>query len=319
METDGNKFDKKNKPFYCEKCDTIYQFNSIFKRHLLSRKHASQSGMETKFDKWKPNLTNFHEEINVSCDICNKEFKNRSGLWKHKQKCNKHIQLTPYTETKSLVEKTKNITDKDELIMFLIKENSEFKNIVMEQQTMMLKVLENGTYNNNNSHNTTNKTFNLQVFLNETCKDAMNITDFVNSIKLQLTDLENFGENGYVDGISSIITNNLKSMDVTQRPVHCTDKKRETIYIKDENQWEKEDDNKTKLRKIIKHIANKNIKLLPQFREKYPEYNNSSSTVSDKYDKMVIEVMGGKGNDDIHKEDKIINNISKHIIVDKNG
>jgi hypothetical protein len=145
----------------------------------------------------------------------------------------------------------------------------------------------------------------------------MNIMDFVDSIKLQLTDLERMGEVGYVEGISKIITSNLKALDISLRPVHCTDKKRETMYIKDEDKWEKEDDNKTTMRKVIKRVANKNIKLLPQFREKNPEYSNSSSRISDKYDKMVIEVMGGIGNDDLEKEDKIIHNISKNIVVEK--
>jgi hypothetical protein len=182
---------------------------------------------------------------------------------------------------------------------------------------MMMKVIENGV--GNNSHNnisnnhSNNKTFNLQVFLNETCKDAMNITDFVDSIKLQLPDLEKFSEVGYVEGISNIITSNLKTLDVTQRPVHCTDKKRETMYIKDENQWTKEDENKSKLRKAIQSVSNKNIKLLPVFREKYPEYKNSSSKISDKYDKMVIEAM----TTDSEKDDKIIRNISNITTIEK--
>jgi hypothetical protein len=162
-----------------------------------------------------------------------------------------------------------------------------------------------------------NKTFNLQFFLNETCKDAMNIMDFVDSIKLQLTDLERFGEVGYVEGLSNIITTNLKALDVTQRPVHCTDRKRETIYIKDENKWEKEDDNKSKLRTAIKRIANKNIKLLPQYREKYPGCQYAESRHSDKYNKTVVEAMGGAGNNDIEKEDKIIHNISKNVVIVK--
>jgi len=204
--------------------------------------------------------------------------------------------------------------------MYLIKENTEFKNMLMEQQNMVLKVLENGTnnhINNTNVQSNNNKTFNLQFFLNETCKDAMNIMDFVDSIKLQLTDLERIGEVGFVEGISNIITTNLKALDISQRPIHCTDKKRETIYIKDENKWEKEDDNKTKLRKAIKRVANKNIKLLPQYREKHPDYGDAESKISDKYSKMVIEAMGGDGKNDTEKEDKIIHNISKNVIVEK--
>jgi len=161
----------------------------------------------------------------------------------------------------------------------------------------------------------TYKTFNLQFFLNETFEYATNIMDFVDSIKLQLSDLEKIGEFGYAQGISNIITSNLKALDITQRPVHCTDKKRETMYIKDENKWEKEDDNNTTLRKVIKRIANKNITLLPQFREKYPEYRDSSSKISDKYVHIVVEAMGGMGNNDLDKENKNIHNISKCVTI----
>jgi hypothetical protein len=142
----------------------------------------------------------------------------------------------------------------------------------------------------------------------------MNITDFVDSIKLQLSDLMEVGEIGYVEGVSKIILKNLNNLDETIRPIHCTDKKRETMYIKDENKWEKEDDNKTKLKKAINKVADKNIRLLPQFREKYPDYNNSSSKISDKYDKIVIEAMTC----DHDKNEKIIKNISKEVVIDKN-
>ena len=195
----------------------------------------------------------------------------------------------------------------------------EQNSTILEQNSTINNLVKNGIINTttNSLNNNNNKTFNLQFFLNETCKDAMNIMDFVESIKLQLSDLEKFGEIGYVEGISNIINSNLKALDVSQRPVHCTDRKRETIYIKDENKWEKEDDNKSKLRTTIKRIANKNIKLLPKFREKYPEYSNSSSRISDKYDHMVIEAMGGQGDNDFEKENKIIHNISKCVVIDK--
>jgi hypothetical protein len=186
---------------------------------------------------------------------------------------------------------------------------------------MMVEIIKNGTHNTtnnvNNNNNSHNKTFNLQFFLNETCKNAMNITDFVDSIKLQLSDLIKIGEVGYVEGISNIITTNLQALDITERPIHCADKKREVVYIKDENKWEKEDENKNKLRKLIKRVAYKNEKLLPQFKEKYPGYNTSESPHSDQYSKIVIEAMGGLGNDDKAKEDKIIRNISKVTTIDK--
>jgi hypothetical protein len=206
-----------------------------------------------------------------------------------------------------------NIDKKDELINYLIKENQEFKNLILE-------IVKKDTITNNNNsinNNSHNKTFNLNFFLNETCKDAMNIMDFVDSLKLQLSDLENLGKLGYVDGISKIIVQNLKSLDETKRPVHCTDSKREVMYVKDDNKWEKENENKQKMRKVIKHVTHKNSKLLKEFKTKYPGCEKSDSKYSDKYDKLIIEAMGGKGDNDLEKEDKIIRNIAKVVIIDK--
>jgi hypothetical protein len=202
--------------------------------------------------------------------------------------------------------------------MELIKDNKEMKQIILEQNNTINNLVKNGITNNSNNTytNSNNKAFNLNFFLNETCKDAMNINDFVESIKVQLCDLERFGEIGYVENLSNIITTNLKALDVTERPVHCTDKKREVIYIKDQDKWEKEDDNNTRLRKAIKKIAAKNYKLLPEYREKYPGCQYAESKYSDKYNKMVVEAMCGNGNEE-EKEDKIIKNISKNVVIDK--
>ena len=236
--------------------------------------------------------------------ICGKIYKDSSGLWRHKKVCKLNDEII--LENKKL-----NELDKDELIITLLKQNAD---LIKGQQDMMIKLTENGI--TNNSHNTTNsnnKAFNLNFFLNETCKNAMNITDFVDSIKLQLTDLINVGELGYVEGISNIIVKNLNALDITERPVHCTDKKRETIYIKDENKWEK-DENDKKMRKLIKNVAYKNQKLFPQFKEKYPDYNESYSKYSDQYSKIVIESLA---DGDTEKENKILKNISKVITIDK--
>ena len=294
------------KTYNCEICDYNTCSLKDYNKHLHTNKHLNRTNLNNLEQK------NPQKSQQFICKQCSKIYKARNSLWYHEQKCSEHLNKL------CIEEKAKSITDKDELIMFLIKECADYKNMLIEHQGMMMKVIENGVSNNshnvNNSNNhSNNKTFNLQVFLNETCKNAMNITDFVDSIKLQLSDLEKFAEVGYVEGISNIITTNLKAMDVTQRPVHCTDKKRETMYIKDENQWTKEDENKSKLRKVIQSVSNKNIKLLPAFREKYPEYKNSSSKISDKYDKMVIEVMTV----DSEKDDKIIRNISNITTIDK--
>ena len=167
---------------------------------------------------------------------------------------------------------------------------------------------------NNNSNN---KTFNLNVFLNEQCKDAMNIMEFVESVKIQFADLESVGKLGFVEGISSIIVKNLKAMDIHKRPVHCSDSKREVMYIKDEDKWEKENDDKNKLRKAIKHIAQKNSKMIPEFKSKYPDCVYSDSNKSDQYNKLVIEAMGGKGDNDSEKENKIIKKLAKELLIDK--
>ena len=198
----------------------------------------------------------------------------------------------------------------------LIKETSDFKTIMMEQSSMMMKVIENGTHNTTTHTNSHNKAFNLNFFLNETCKDAMNITDFVESIKLQLSDLERVGELGYVEGISNIIVKNLKDLDVTQRPVHCTDKKRETMYIKDENTWEKDEERK-KMHKMVRKVADKNARMVPKFKEAHPDCAKSTSRYSDQYNKIIMEAMGGRGDNDFEKEEKIIKRVSKEVFVDK--
>ena len=207
----------------------------------------------------------------------------------------------------------------------LIKENSELKTMMIEEhkstQQMMLEVIKNGTHNTtNNNTNSHNKTFNLQFFLNETCKNAMNIMDFVDSLKLQLVDLERMGEIGFVNGMSNIIIKNLQNMDVTERPVHCTDQKRETIYIKDEGVWTKEDDDNKKVRILIKKVSFRNSKCIRLFKEKHPDCIKSESKYSDTYSKIIIEAMGGGSKvNDFDSENKIIRKIAKEMTIDKNN
>jgi len=276
------------KIFSCFFCDYITSNKKDYAKHLLTPKHLKANFMLTKANEnpqKSPNL--FH------CEKCNIVLKHKSSYCRHKKRCNL------------------NEPSDKELIIMLLKQNSQ----LIEQNSEMVK---NGI-NNTNSHNINshNKTFNLQFFLNETCKDAMNIMDFVESIQLQLSDLENVGKVGYVEGISNIITSNLKRLDITQRPVHCTDKKREILYIKDENKWEKEDEEKQKLKKAIKRVVSKNQRLLLKFKEVYPDCRKSSSPLSDQYNKIIIEACGGPGDNDIEKENKIIKNISSATTINK--
>jgi hypothetical protein len=294
------KSPKNRKTYVCKKCDYDTCNKYDFVKHNNTEKHISNN-LSIIDNDFSINLSQKSQKHNYMCSICNKVYKDNSGLWRHKKKCKEEI-----------IESIPAI-DKD-LIMLLIKENSELKHMMIEQQNMILEIAKNGTHNNTtNSHN---KSFNLQFFLNETCKDAINITDFVNSLQLQLSDLERVGELGYVEGISKIIINNLKDLDITLRPVHCTDKKRETIYVKDEDKWEK-DEEKKKMHKLIKRVADKNARMLPNFKERYPDYNKSSSNVSDLYNKILIESMGGPGDNDYEKEEKIIKRVSKEVIVEK--
>ena len=275
--------------FYCVNCDYITNNKKDYNKHLTTSKHKNRTFLNKEIPK---NLYKF------ICKKCEKKYKARNSLWYHEQKCNTSTNITEK-------EKEKDTTDKD-LIMLLVKQNTD-----------LLEVIKNGTHTTTNNTNSHNKTFNLQIFLNETCKDAMNITDFVENIKIQLNDLIKLGEIGYVDGISNIITSNLQALDITQRPIHCTDKKRETLYVKEDDEWKKEDEEKSKVRNVIKTVSNKNIKAISQFKEKYPDCKESNSKYSEQYNKLLVEIMGGDGENMMEKENNIIKNISKNVIVDK--
>jgi len=304
METLGNNIEgkkgKKGKPeFYCENCDFRCCKKYSWERHLNTIKHMGMLGNNIEGKKGKKGQCEY-----LACENCKKIYKNRSGLWKHKQKEN------CFTKEENTINYNQSNNDKnDKLIEYLLHENKEIKELILE-------IVKNGTTNTNHSHNTTNshnKAFNLNFFLNETCKNAMNITDFVDSIKLQLNDFMNIGEVGFVEGISNIIVKNLNSLDETIRPIHCTDQKRETFYLKDENIWEKDDDDKKKMKNMIKSISYKNEKLMKTYKETYPDYNNPDSRRSDQYSKIMVEAMDCKE----ESREKIIKNISKATTISK--
>jgi hypothetical protein len=303
METFGNNLgaidtENEEQHFYCKMCDYSCSKKYNFDRHILTSKHnkmVNGNKMETKNEQNEQN-----EHIDTFTCNCGKNYKHRSGLWKHQTKCKYNPSQLDGISTK-------------ELVLLLFKQNNELQHSLIEA-TKQNSVTHNTT---TNSHNKTNNSFNLQFFLNETCKNAMNMTQFVDSIKLQLSDLISVGELGYIEGISNIIVKNLTALDITERPVHCTDKKRETFYIKDEDRWEKDEDDKKNMRKIIKKIAYKNENLLHKYKEKYPDYNDSDSIHSDQYSKIIIESYGVFGDNFREKEDKIIKNISKAIVLNK--
>ena len=268
--------------FNCEYCDYKTLRKSSFDKHLLTNKHLIMSQNDFK--------TN-----NLLCGVCDKLFKSRVGLWKHSKKCNDKV-----------------------LINSLLQDNAEFKKIISQ-------ILENGvtTYNttNNMTQNTTNsnnKHFNLNFFLNETCKDAMNIDDFVSSIKVNIEDLEHTGRRGYVEGISSIFIKNLNNLEHHLRPLHCSDSKREVLYIKNNNEWVKEKDDKPILTHAIKTIANENIKQIPIWKNLNPGCTLSDSKKNNTYLKILSNSMCGITQEEtVNNVHKIISNISKEVFIDK--
>jgi hypothetical protein len=334
---------KSSKRFRCEICDFDSSRKSQYDRHTLTTKH-----------KMATNATVGQHEKDTKVAIsktykcaCGKEYLHHCSIWKHRKNCSfekekgNEKEKENNTDIEIIKEKqqpTLFVPDSPNIVMELLKQNSEFKELIKEQSYHMMEnnksILEQNknmceliskvgvgstTTNHTNSHNTTNKNrFNINLFLNEQCKDAMNIMDFVNSLQLQLSDLEKVGEIGFVKGISNILVKNLKELDVCKRPIHCSDLKRETLYVKDENTWEKENGKNEKLTKMIQHVAHKNVKQIPEWQKEHPDFKDSESIESEKYLKIVGESMGGTTeDDDIDNYNKIIKTLAKEVTIEK--
>jgi hypothetical protein len=288
---------KRAKKYNCDICDYKCYKISDLERHKTTLKHK-QNDQELLLDDPK-RAKRATPEYDYKCD-CGKTYKYKQGLWKHKQNCNYD-----------------NSNNKSDLIMLLIKENTELKQMVME-------IVKNGTTNNNcnntNNINTTNNNnhFNLNLFLNETCKNAMNINEFVDQIQVKLSDLENTGRLGYAEGISRIFIKGLKDLEVNERPIHCSDGKRETLYIKEGDKWEKDDSNKSKLENAIRKVGHKNIRMIPEWKKKYPDCEDYYSKKNNLYLNIVGNSMcGGTEEETETNYSKIKKNIIKEVIIDK--
>jgi hypothetical protein len=267
----------------------------------------------------QPNPANVANlDTKYSC-ICGKTYKDNSGLWRHKKKC--------VNELDNLKNELANEEKQQQLVEYLLKENSEFKQLMIEQNKHMLEQNKHmielaknaGNNNHNNSHNTTNNnSFNLQFYLNETCKDAMNIMDFVGQLQVGIKELEETGRLGFAEGISNIFINGLKQINVNDRPIHCSDLKREILYIKSNNEWNKESENKVILTNAIKHVAHKNMKQISEWTKGHPDFNDPDSKVNDRYLQIVSESMSGSTKEETNKNyNKIIKNIVKETLIDK--
>lgn len=308
---------KKRINYCCEKCDFNTCNKTDYNRHVKTIKHlgnvletenanksATHTGDHTQCNKIKgvvnfcttPNSKNA-KKLKYECDSCGQQYVTNAGLWKHKKQC------TPTTVTQS------NPTDKDVIVATLLKQNAELHDKIIE--LCKNSVTTNNTITNTNSHN---KTFNLQFFLNETCKDAMNLKDFIDSVVLQLSDIDNIGEVGFIKGMANLITSKLNLLGETKRPIHCTDLKREVMYVKDENKWKK-DATKEKMHQLIKKMEKKLGPLMIAYSNNHKkEYRTDSEII--KHQQIIYEVYGGK-KDDITNHNEIIQHICKKTTIEK--
>lgn len=307
-ELSTEKEPKSAENFYCKKCDFICFKRSGWDRHLSTAKHICQPILAKSQPKKTPFLCK-----------CGKKYSDRSGLWRHSKKCDikkcddkfSNIDYEESDDTMSL--NNEGDDNEDDLIKILINENRDFKNLILE----IIKK-DNGNIITNNTVNSNNNTFNLNFFLNEQCKDALNINEFVDSITVQICDLETTGRLGYVEGVSRIINKNLDKLDKFKRPFHCSDLKREVIYIKNNDLWSKEESNKPVLRNAIKQVANKNIQQISEWKQMNPGCSASDSRKNDLYLKIVSNAMSGSTcEEQLKNYDKIIGNILKVITIDK--
>tara|TARA_B000000437_G_C11681639_1_gene319506 strand:+ start:202 stop:1248 length:1047 start_codon:yes stop_codon:yes gene_type:complete len=303
---------KNAEKFECKLCDYKGNKQRDIDRHYLTAKHINRTKNTPK------NAEKFE------CD-CGKTYKARSGLWNHKKKCDfyKNIQddmLEPEPNNSSLT-------------LELLKQNQGFQQILKEQNKMyekiheenkqmreqMLEIAKNSG-NTSNSHNTNNShnKFNLNVYLNETCKDAITLNEFIKSIELSTEDFARTGEIGFVKGISHVMVERIRDMEPQNRPIHCTDLKRETVYIKEDEKWEKEDANKSKLRKAVKQIAHKNQQQLYPWQDENPNYEILNTPECEKFFNYSQASLGGYGEEEDTKfENKIMSNVLKEVVIDK--
>ena len=316
------------KKFVCESCHYKCSKECDYKKHISTAKHAKVINC---------NGMVIEKSQVFGCNVCSKIYKSNVGLWRHKKTC-----IIP----EQLIEKNSENTDVIQLLIDenkdlinenkeLINDNKDFKNLILEMmksntdlqkqnqefQEKMLEVCKNSntTINNNTkTKNSHNKTFNMQIFLNEHCKDAMNIKDFADSFKLEISDFEKVGHLGYVDGISDIIIKKLNEMDVHKRPIHCSDTKRDTMYVRADDVWIKDNSDHDEVRALVQRITAKNIRMIPIWQDMYPNSRNNMHKLNDTYMSLTRQAMGGFGGTIPENESKIIRKIAKSVYIDKN-
>jgi hypothetical protein len=322
--------------FSCEHCDYHTSKKADFMKHEKTRKHCNMVtfGVTEKSPSAVPMIH--------TCKFCDKEYNNRVSLWRHEKKCNMNetppiqeddIEADIDVDVEEDEEAEPNVMmvidpERDnpmeiftkEMILDLLRQNKELHNVLLEQNNKLLeqnsKLIERS--NNVVQNNTMNAQFNLNFFLTEKCKEAINIIDFVNSLQVQVKDLERTGQLGYVKGISQIFLNGLRELDVYTRPIHCTDLKREVIYVKDNDKWEKETEDKSILKRAVRKIAMKNLQQLPAWQRENPECENTDSEESETFLILSQQSLGGVTTEEDEKfQEKIIRNVLKDVVLEK--
>jgi hypothetical protein len=305
----------KNAELYtCKHCLFKCSKLSDYTRHTMTAKHNMMTNDDINDDNKTPKNAAALLQSQFICD-CGKMYKYRQGLSVHRKKC--------------LYEEPKNSMTTNEIperldpasVISLIKQNEEFKQLMVEQHTenlalqkKLVDAVKEGTVINNTTNNNTNNTqFNLNFFLNDTCKDAMNITDFLGNMNVNIDEIEYIGHHGYVNGMTKLIMDRLKGMDITKRPIHCTDIKRETMYIKDQNEWSKDTDELTKLRKILTRITMNNYRTVPQWKTAHPKSEEMDTRDYNFCYKMMRVILGDVEEAQIRLDNKIIKTMSKEL------
>ena len=289
----------KNAEIYsCKECNFKCSKLSNYNSHLLTAKHQILTNTYTKMPK----------NANAYTCECGKTYKHRQSLNNHKRQCTYKIPENATAETNEFVEDVTEPAGYHSMIGTLVKENQDFKQLLIEQSSQMMELAKNSQTINNN---TINNQFNLNVFLNDTCKDAMNISDFLGNLNINIDEIEYIGHNGYVNGMTKMIMDRLKDMDITKRPIHCTDIKRETMYIKDQNEWSKDTDELTKLRKILTRITMNNYRTVPQWKTAHPKCEEMDTRDYNFCYKMMRVILGDVEEAQVKMDNKIIKTMSK--------
>jgi hypothetical protein len=302
--------------FECINCHYTTSRESQYIRHVATAKHQ-------RVHKGYTNDINLVQKVPDTTQTichCGKEYKHYSGLWRHKKKCSQPLPAD--TDLSNSFLPTPAMPLDMNIMLELLKQNQEFKELIVEQNKYMIELagkVGNTTNNNNNTNikNQHNNNFNLQVFLNETCKDAICINDFIKDLPVSFQQLENIGQNGYVVGMTNVILTQLKTMDVSKRPLHCTDAKRDTMYIKQPNEWIKDDIDHTMMTQIFRRIANHNLRTISEWSQMHPSSQESGTNENEFCTNVMLNSLGALGDTQCKMDNAVLKSIAKSVLVER--